>query len=436
MPGLDDYGALLRSGSASVTDYGAQEAQRQLLALKREELQAEALKAHREVAEQDDFQHDLATILTNPTAQGYSALIAKHPKFAQQVKSSWEVLDKSRQTADLQSMSEVYSAAANRKFDLAAALMQRRIDADKAAGQGADPHDQAILDGLNSGDPVQQKGAMGMIGVTLSAVTGPDKFEQTLGQLTKGTTPELRNVSAGDVVIGTDPATGETREVYRSPYIKTAEGGILERDGTGGTRLTPPHPLLSRRPETPAAGSPQMAVASTLAGGGLPAPVVAGFLGNFHVEGGYGGANGDGGTSHGIAQLHSPERIANFERIIGKPVSESTPEEQAKFTLWEMQNPEAAGMTIAQRDRDPRRQDARPSGGADRPVLRALVGRAPAKAHGCSDGLCQRRRTRRSAFRRCSCGLSLARPAQAEGRACGLPLDCEGRSGEDSRRAG
>jgi hypothetical protein len=44
MPGLDDYGALLRSGSASVTDYGAQEAQRQLLALKREELQAEAVE--------------------------------------------------------------------------------------------------------------------------------------------------------------------------------------------------------------------------------------------------------------------------------------------------------------------------------------------------------------------------------------------------------
>jgi hypothetical protein len=43
------------------------------------------------------------------------------------VKSSWEVLDKSRQTADLQSMSEVYSAAANRKFDLQAALMQRRL---------------------------------------------------------------------------------------------------------------------------------------------------------------------------------------------------------------------------------------------------------------------------------------------------------------------
>jgi hypothetical protein len=53
-------------------------------------------------------------------------------------------------------MSEVYSAAANGKHDLAAALMQRRIEADKAAGQDT-THDQAILDALDSGDPVQQK---------------------------------------------------------------------------------------------------------------------------------------------------------------------------------------------------------------------------------------------------------------------------------------
>jgi hypothetical protein len=122
----------------------------------------------------------------NPSAQGYSALALKHPKFAAQIKSGFEMQDKAKQTSDLQSMSEVYAAAANNKYDLAASLMQRRIDADKEAGHPDDGHDQAILDALKSGDPVQQKGALGMIGVTLSAVTGPDKFEQTLGALTKG----------------------------------------------------------------------------------------------------------------------------------------------------------------------------------------------------------------------------------------------------------
>jgi hypothetical protein len=48
----------------------------------------------------------------------------------------------------------------------------------------------------------------------------------------------------------------------------------------------------------------------------LPAPVVAGFLGNFDVEGGYGGDKGDGGAAGGIAQWNveqSPERVANFQ---------------------------------------------------------------------------------------------------------------------------
>jgi hypothetical protein len=32
---------------------------------------------------------------------------------------------------------------------------------------------------------------------------------------------------------------------------------------------------------------------------------VAGFMGNFHVEGGYDGAQGDGGSASGIGQWHA-----------------------------------------------------------------------------------------------------------------------------------
>ncbi len=95
--------------------------------------------------------------------------------------------------------------------------------------------------------------------------------------------------------------------------------------------------------------APPGAVAATLKGGGLPDAVVAGFLGNFDVEGGYDGARGDGGSAAGIAQWRG-DRQANFQRVIGKPVGEASHDEQAKFVLWEMQNPQAAGMTVAQRD--------------------------------------------------------------------------------------
>lgn len=89
-------------------------------------------------------------------------------------------------------------------------------------------------------------------------------------------------------------------------------------------------------------------VASTLASQ-LPAPVVAGFLGNFDVEGGYGSAQGDGGTASGIAQWRH-DRRDNFRAQFGVDPHQATKEQQAQFVLWEMQNPAAAGMTVEQRD--------------------------------------------------------------------------------------
>lgn len=88
-------------------------------------------------------------------------------------------------------------------------------------------------------------------------------------------------------------------------------------------------------------------VASTLSAGGLSAPVVAGFLGNFDVEAGYEGAQGDGGTASGIAQWRK-ERRDNFKKMFGKDPHRATKEEQAQFVLWELANPGAAGMTQEQ----------------------------------------------------------------------------------------
>jgi hypothetical protein len=90
-------------------------------------------------------------------------------------------------------------------------------------------------------------------------------------------------------------------------------------------------------------------VAEVLGAAGYPAHVVAGFLGNFEVEGGYGGARGDGGTASGIAQWRH-ERRDNFRRMFGKDPHEAGKAEQAQFVVWEMENPQQAGMSVAQRD--------------------------------------------------------------------------------------
>ena len=92
-------------------------------------------------------------------------------------------------------------------------------------------------------------------------------------------------------------------------------------------------------------------VATVLSGSGLPNHVVSGFLGNFEIEGGYAGAKGDNGSAAGIAQWRGP-RQENFTKIIGKPVSEASIEDQAKYVAWELNNPThpSVGMTVAQRD--------------------------------------------------------------------------------------
>lgn len=90
-------------------------------------------------------------------------------------------------------------------------------------------------------------------------------------------------------------------------------------------------------------GAPQMAVASTLKQSGLSDAVVAGFMGNFQVEGGYTGAQGDGGTAGGIAQWRG-DRRANFVRVIGVDPTKASPDQQAKFVLWELNNPKSGAF--------------------------------------------------------------------------------------------
>lgn len=95
---------------------------------------------------------------------------------------------------------------------------------------------------------------------------------------------------------------------------------------------------------------PQGEVGSVLNQAGFSPAVVAGFLGNFDVEGGYHGAQGDGGSASGIAQWRH-DRRANFRRRFGKDPHEATHAEQAQFVVWEMNNPERAGMSKAARDK-------------------------------------------------------------------------------------
>lgn len=112
--------------------------------------------------------------------------------------------------------------------------------------------------------------------------------------------------------------------------------------GMGGAGSSPAGAILSN-----VNGNSQKEVARVLKEGGLGDGAIAGFLGNFDIEGGYGGAQGDGGSAGGIAQWRG-ERRTKFQEVIGKDPTKATMAEQAKFVLWEINNPAAAGMTAAQ----------------------------------------------------------------------------------------
>lgn len=303
-----------------------------------QQLQSQTAALAEKAQRAQSFQQDIEAVGNNPDANAISRLITKYPEFADQLKQGWEVKDAATKSADLTHLGEVYSAAASGNWDLAAQQAQGRIDADKAAGR-ADPSDDAMLAQINAakgGDENAKKQVLTLLGTHIAAVTGPDHFASVYGALKGGYTLDAGAVRFDD----------NGNVVAQSPYIKGPDGSIAEKDGgagggSGGGTAAP----SSSGTVGPAAAS----VASALSASGLPAPVVAGFMGNFHVEGGYTGAKGDGGSASGIGQWHS-DRAANFQRVIGKPVTDATPAEQARFVKWEMDNPEAAGMTVKQRD--------------------------------------------------------------------------------------
>jgi hypothetical protein len=286
------------------------------------------------------FRQDAAAVGNNPDASTISSLITKYPEFAEQLKSGWDVKDKAAKESDLTHLGEVYSAAASGNWDLAHKQAQARVDADKAAGR-ADPEDDAFLqqiDAAAGGDEQARKAVLTSIGTHLAAVTGPEHFASVYGALKGG----FHIIPVGG--IATDD---EGKIVAHSPLVQGADQALYNWNDVmgGGANGTSP----AGQTNAPTNVSPAVAEVASALSSNLPAPVVAGFMGNFHAEGGYDGAQGDGGSASGIGQWRGA-RAANFERVIGKPVTEATPAEQAQFVSWEMQNPQAAGMTVAQRD--------------------------------------------------------------------------------------
>lgn len=316
---------------------------------KRAQVSAQVQKVQR----QAQFATAMQTYLAHPTAEGLASLIGNFPEFADEAKSAGGAIDAQRDKADLTQLGEVTSLASKGDYAKAAELLRARIQADKAANH-EDPHDALVLEMLESGDPAKEKQALGLLTLGVALKAGVEHAGSFLPAA--GLTPDVTVIDG----VAVDKKTGEP--LYQSPFGKVYQGpegfyvqnpapgipilgrgtpGVISESGATGAKPAPASDPVIQQGRT--------TIASAFSQIGLPAPVIAGFLGNFDVEGGWGGSTGDGGKAKGIAGWH-PDRLANYEKAVGRPFDPSDHQGQAQFVLWELQHPEAAGMTVAQRD--------------------------------------------------------------------------------------
>jgi hypothetical protein len=166
-----------------------------------------------ELDQRQAFQRDMEQALLHPTPENFSNVIANHPEYAQQVKQAWDVRDHAERQSELTQMGEIYSAARNGQWQLAAAALKRRIAADRAAGH-EDPQDAAMLAALESSNPVERRAALGMIGTHLAILTGPDHMAGAMEQI--GVDPERKGQVVGRA-IGHYDESGKWVTDYRDP---------------------------------------------------------------------------------------------------------------------------------------------------------------------------------------------------------------------------
>lgn len=250
-----DQGAILRSGAALIPDLQAQLAQQQQIDIQRQqantaslELRQRIMEDQREQETANSYAADLAAIEKLPQDQqtrAIIALMAKYPKQSEALKRSYDAQDENVKAADFKATAEVFSFVQNGAPDKAAALIRKRIAADKAAGLDT-ADDEEIASALESGDPAKVQQAAAQIGWQLSVAAGPEKFASIYGAIDKKTDWE-RKLEAIEQRYGKKAADNfalndydpfvESNNKYGTTFYRSsvlAGGGPAPQQGQGG----------------------------------------------------------------------------------------------------------------------------------------------------------------------------------------------------------
>ena len=191
-----DYGAALRGGMAVVPDYAEAEAARAQLeqvnranSLREQQMQQEAVQQQRAIEREANWNRDLQAYLANPTTVAARDLMLRYPDQAENMRKTLESTGTDAARSTLRSVGEVHNLASHGDWVGAAALVQRRIDADVAAGQQPDPQDSAMVTMLRSGDPVEQNRALGAMRVFIASTADAEKYTSAMGRLDQSQEP-------------------------------------------------------------------------------------------------------------------------------------------------------------------------------------------------------------------------------------------------------
>jgi hypothetical protein len=163
-----DFGEIINN---AILEPGAR--QNALAAQKLQAQQMEAQKAQmvRQALAQTAVETARQAYLANPTTENLSRLNILDPGSFKAVKEAHDMLDADAQKQDLRDLSHLRGLLIAGQTDAAAEALQRRIDADKKAGQ--DTSDDEEMLATIKADPTK---ARGMVDAHLYGALGPEKY--------------------------------------------------------------------------------------------------------------------------------------------------------------------------------------------------------------------------------------------------------------------
>lgn len=224
----------LPNPQAAIDDNFARRIGQERAGLQNQLLGAEVQQQQRKVADTERYQTRVAELLSNPSAQNYSAMFAEFPGFKDELNKSWETRDTAARQGDLSQLGQLHAALKGGRKDLAIKMLQSRIDADKEAG-AADDQDQLYLDALMNDDPNDDATVLGMTGAAVAAITGPDQYAKTYDAI--GADGQRKGQIVGRT-IGHYDETGKFVTDYRDPepaqYRTVSDGESLVEVQPGG----------------------------------------------------------------------------------------------------------------------------------------------------------------------------------------------------------